>query len=86
MSPRRVLRAFLAARRRWPSGRLSLSPCGLSFLAPSSAVPGALPGGLVAVSLSWPAPFGVWAWRGFLPWWASAGGRSARLLARSLGL
>lgn len=38
-SPRRVLRAFVAARRRWPSGRLSVGLSGLRWMVPEGVRP-----------------------------------------------
>jgi hypothetical protein len=53
-SARRVVRAFLAARRRWPAGRLSLRLGQLCWSVPAGRCP---PGSdLVGRSLSWPVP------------------------------
>lgn len=82
VSVRRVVWAFAAARRRHPVGCLRVSPSGAGWFAPVGVCP---PGSLVSVvSVSWPGPFGVCAWRGFLPWWASRGGRAARAFERAM--
>ena len=50
-SLRRVVRAFLAARRRWPSGRISVRARQICWVVPAGRCP---PGSdLVGLSLWW---------------------------------